>query len=174
LEEYQNSEQLWTDVKNLIDLSVDQMNDGIPAVNTAVGKLLREDNKLNNPNPFETEQWKTSLNEALTAVKFYQDTTEGLIDTNAGDIDNLEGAVAGLESEIDQLKSTEISEPKSTEVETNVVIGAMGGGSSLAAQGPNIRLQHVAVTAYKTGGLADFTGPAWLDGTKARPEMVLN
>ena len=28
--------------------------------------------------------------------------------------------------------------------------------------------------AFKTGGLADFTGPAWLDGTKARPEMVLN
>ena len=26
----------------------------------------------------------------------------------------------------------------------------------------------------KTGGLADFTGPAWLDGTKARPELVLN
>lgn len=29
-------------------------------------------------------------------------------------------------------------------------------------------------TPYKTGGLADFTGPAWLDGTKSRPEMVLN
>ena len=28
--------------------------------------------------------------------------------------------------------------------------------------------------AYKKGGLADFTGPAWLDGTKTRPEMVLN
>ncbi len=28
--------------------------------------------------------------------------------------------------------------------------------------------------AYKQGGLADFTGPAWLDGTKSRPEMVLN
>lgn len=27
---------------------------------------------------------------------------------------------------------------------------------------------------YKTGGLANFTGPAWLDGTKSRPEMVLN
>ena len=27
---------------------------------------------------------------------------------------------------------------------------------------------------FKTGGLADFTGPAWLDGTKARPELVLN
>ena len=27
---------------------------------------------------------------------------------------------------------------------------------------------------YKTGGLADFTGPAWLDGTKSKPEIVLN
>ena len=27
---------------------------------------------------------------------------------------------------------------------------------------------------YKTGGLADYTGPAWLDGTPQRPEYVLN
>ena len=27
---------------------------------------------------------------------------------------------------------------------------------------------------YRTGGLADFTGPAWLDGTKSQPELVLN
>jgi hypothetical protein len=27
---------------------------------------------------------------------------------------------------------------------------------------------------FKTGGLADFTGPAWLDGTKSKPEYVLN
>lgn len=30
------------------------------------------------------------------------------------------------------------------------------------------------LTKYKTGGLADFTGPAWLDGTKSKPEMVLS
>lgn len=34
--------------------------------------------------------------------------------------------------------------------------------------------QLKAITAYKTGGLADFTGPAWLDGTKSSPELVLN
>lgn len=28
--------------------------------------------------------------------------------------------------------------------------------------------------AFKSGGLADFTGPAWLDGTKSKPEIVLN
>jgi hypothetical protein len=27
---------------------------------------------------------------------------------------------------------------------------------------------------YATGGLADFTGPAWLDGTSSKPELVLN
>jgi hypothetical protein len=30
------------------------------------------------------------------------------------------------------------------------------------------------VSGYKTGGLADYTGPAWLDGTPSKPEMVLN
>ena len=30
------------------------------------------------------------------------------------------------------------------------------------------------VKAYKTGGLVDETGLAWLDGTKKKPEMVLN
>jgi len=27
---------------------------------------------------------------------------------------------------------------------------------------------------YASGGLANFTGPAWLDGTKSAPELVLN
>jgi hypothetical protein len=36
-------------------------------------------------------------------------------------------------------------------------------------------IRSIKVTkVYKKGGLADFTGPAWLDGTKSRPEMVLN
>lgn len=30
------------------------------------------------------------------------------------------------------------------------------------------------VRAYKTGGLADFTGPAWLDGSKTKPELILS
>jgi hypothetical protein len=35
-------------------------------------------------------------------------------------------------------------------------------------------LRRLRAPAYKTGGLADFTGPAWLDGTKSHPELVLN
>lgn len=32
----------------------------------------------------------------------------------------------------------------------------------------------VKIRKYKKGGLADFTGPAWLDGSKSAPELVLN
>ena len=35
-------------------------------------------------------------------------------------------------------------------------------------------MQHLRTPHFKTGGLADFTGPAWLDGTMERPELVLN
>lgn len=35
-------------------------------------------------------------------------------------------------------------------------------------------IKNFGLKKYKTGGLADFTGPAWLDGTKSKPEMVLN
>ena len=34
--------------------------------------------------------------------------------------------------------------------------------------------QRLDIPKYKTGGLADFTGPAWLDGSKSKPELVLN
>lgn len=34
--------------------------------------------------------------------------------------------------------------------------------------------QKLGLTQFKTGGVADFTGPAWLDGTKSRPEIILN
>ena len=33
---------------------------------------------------------------------------------------------------------------------------------------------HNTGPQYATGGLADFTGPAWLDGTPSKPEYVLN
>lgn len=177
LEEYENSAQIWTDVRNLIDLSVDQMNNGIPAVDTAVGKLLREDNKLNNPNPFETEQWEADLNEALAAVKFYQDTTKGLIDTNAGDIDNLEDALAGLKFEVSQLKSGNEEDDVKYEGPHKTTNGAPII-QRVEVSLPEDRFENQSVEvefrAYKSGGLADYTGPAWLDGTKARPELVLN
>ena len=39
--------------------------------------------------------------------------------------------------------------------------------------GPQTKAKFKAL-GYKTGGLADYTGPAWLDGTPSKPELVLN
>lgn len=39
--------------------------------------------------------------------------------------------------------------------------------------GPNTRAKF-KLKKFKTGGIADFTGPAWLDGTKSKPEIILN
>lgn len=44
-----------------------------------------------------------------------------------------------------------------------------GGGAA------NILANYIdSLKKYKTGGLADFTGPAWLDGTPSKPEYILN
>jgi hypothetical protein len=37
-----------------------------------------------------------------------------------------------------------------------------------------LKTRHKAIFGYETGGLADFTGPAWLDGTPSKPEYILN
>lgn len=37
-----------------------------------------------------------------------------------------------------------------------------------------VKKNYSHLNAYESGGLADFTGPAWLDGTKSKPEIVLN
>ena len=36
------------------------------------------------------------------------------------------------------------------------------------------KLQKQGVKQFLTGGLANYTGPAWLDGTPSKPELVLN
>lgn len=37
-----------------------------------------------------------------------------------------------------------------------------------------IKVDDLKPLAYEQGGLANFTGPAWLDGTRSKPEIVLN
>lgn len=39
--------------------------------------------------------------------------------------------------------------------------------------GKNTRAKFKA-KGYSTGGLADYTGPAWLHGSPSKPELVLN
>ena len=72
--------------------------------------------------------------------------------------------VDGLKNMLKQLKKAlSETEDKSTRNSISNMIKSIE--NELARRG---------VKAYKNGGLVDFTGPAWLDGTKSKPEMVLN
>lgn len=44
---------------------------------------------------------------------------------------------------------------------------SLGGASGAATSSPS-------GNSYATGGLVDYTGPAWVDGTKNKPELMLN
>lgn len=51
------------------------------------------------------------------------------------------------------------------------------GKTTVKAWAPNSTVLANALkdwNKYATGGLADYTGPAWLDGTPSKPELVLN
>lgn len=60
---------------------------------------------------------------------------------------------------------------------TGVYVKKGEGFDIVKTSGDNYEIDyHSWKPLYKfaTGGLADFTGPAWLDGTKSSPELVLN
>lgn len=51
-------------------------------------------------------------------------------------------------------------------------VGKYDGGSDVSEY--SYEKMRRKYKGYKTGGLADFTGPAWLDGTPSKPEIILN
>ena len=67
-----------------------------------------------------------------------------------------------------------------TSTQSKATVNQKNSAATIAATttiGYNITLPKITwpwQKKYATGGLADFTGPAWLDGTKSRPEYVLN
>ena len=55
-----------------------------------------------------------------------------------------------------------------------VAEGKINSGAWVGAYYGIRDLSPYAMSKFKSGGLADFTGPAWLDGTKSHPELVLD
>ena len=46
--------------------------------------------------------------------------------------------------------------------------------ASATISNPGKYIKFSDTKQFKTGGMADFTGPAWLDGTKSKPERILS
>ncbi len=50
----------------------------------------------------------------------------------------------------------------------------LGNPDTLSEIKKDKRYKNATALRFATGGLADYTGPAWLDGTPSKPELVLN
>lgn len=81
-------------------------------------------------------------------------------------------------AKIDGVNSAARSAAKARDLQENAVFKYADGyyiyHGDLAYNLTQVDRNGWKAPAFKTGGLADFTGPAWLDGTKSKPEYVLN
>lgn len=129
---------------------------------------------------------------------------EDIYQTESGDFYTDETYVAPKQEEKDEIITpTPPSTPSSTKpilkkgATVQVKAGqkwygnSQGGGGSGRAKSGRIKyintkgkypynidgkgwIKKSSIVGYKTGGMADFTGPAWLDGTPSKPEYILN
>ena len=181
LEAYQNSDELWTDVAAIFATSMEMIAGGADFGSTPMGELLRKyevDNE--NINPYEVEDWEkeNKTNSSKSAV-YFQENPSSVADAPVQ---------AGS-----QFESAEtLANPKT------IASGALTHhtdeitGERFIYDGRGVYLKESDATVndegdytwpkgtpyyrrkFLHGGLADFTGPAWLDGTKSSPELVLN
>lgn len=80
----------------------------------------------------------------------------------------------GKEYKANGFATREAADAAMKEAVSNIIRVGAGtmAGSSMIGQG--IRAVQAGATVFAKGGIADFTGPAWLDGSPQDPERVLS
>ena len=144
LELYQNSEQIIAEATNTINNSIEQMASGMSIEDTELGKLLAPNSFLSK---YEGGTFWTELSSALSEL------------------------VPTVEIEINITPETPIVLEKGPKT----LLGVKNTSSStISGGGVGGKFGAHYIKGLATGGLVDFTGPAWLDGTPSKPEYVLN
>lgn len=189
LEAYQNGNKIVQDAKNYIEQAKKALIDGEDVENTALGQLLSPDRFIS---AFEESEFWNGLRTALSKLigqdvegdllkKYRTDAQNSIQDNHITDLNDsrikdvysdyvlemtqkgLKNSVVAFEEFIETLIAQTISKPKPS----------LGGFVKVPIV-QVIKTDEVLGPHFATGGLADFTGPAWLDGTKSRPEYILN
>lgn len=131
----------------------------------------------------KVEEAKTALIEAKGAIANLNDTLnnttgqENFEDNNSNNNENSEenkGIAREFVERGAEILKSESAKAINSEITSAVLHGAAQATVNVAktvSSGINSirRILH-----FDTGGLANFTGPAWLDGTPSKPELVLN
>ncbi len=179
LEAYESSDEIWADVAAIFATSMEMIAGGADFSDTPMGELLRKhevDDK--NLNPYETEDWENkNKTDSAKAAVYYQDNPSSV----APKTEDAQFKPNGYLANDKKIASGALTHVTDSVTQEKYING--GGGIYLKesdaikdSDGNYLWAKGRAYYAkqFLHGGLADFTGPAWLDGTKSSPELVLN
>ncbi len=145
-----------------IDSNSQQLKNMLP-VGTNIKDVIQANYSADGKMPTKTELEKNDRELLEIIAKSSSVVEKGRENFDAGDAGTALRIAEGLE-DVSKFSLYEL-----------LVYDLDGDGEISKKDADNIlRLSVGLAPAYATGGLADFTGPAWLDGTKSRPELVLN
>ena len=191
----QDSGALWGRVEELMNLGLDE--NGLK-VDSELVTLFKTQEGWASLSEIQQQDWMDSLkNDAKLAELFRSKEILEYLQTSIGDftkegvdplktLRSIPEAISSAAAEtngnlgkiLQEMQKEPPEQPKgekgsriviTAEMPQNSLGGSKGLGTTVGSWGLKITQME-----YATGGLADFTGPAWLDGTPSQPELVLN
>ena len=103
--------------------------------------------------------------------------SDGNLAYSVSDDDKIRNVISKMKANSANWSAASASERKRLEQENENYASKIASitGKSVYKDGDGVWwIDDKELYSYKTGGLADFTGAAWLDGTPNKPELVLN
>ena len=114
------------------------------------------------------ESSKSNTNSTTTSNKNTTSTSNNGSTSNSDDLSGVQRALAEVLASAVGMSTEEVEEL----LRKRAAARAAARKNHTNSGGPNQSNRKLLL--YKAGGLANYTGPAWLDGTPSKPEMVLN
>ena len=172
LANYQETGAVWADVQELWKNGIGP--DGlIPG--SKMAEMLKASADWKAMSAMQKQDWAEELGDKAAAASSWEQLQKDLFTSDT----SIRSAIEGLKDKTyipikdGAVKTWESKEEKNPEIEVEVTFSG-GGDSGALDTGMGKITSKFTYTHFKTGGLADFTGPAWLDGSKSNPEYVLN
>ena len=126
--------------------------------------------------PTTSTQKPPSNSNNISSEKTYKSTKtyEGFTESASSTVSQENADKTAMRKAINSAISTWTENIRKTKEAAMAGAPQAGMGQAIQEWTQKINIAQSELTKYKTGGLNTKTGPAWLDGTPSKPELILN
>lgn len=126
--------------------------------------------------PTTSTQKPPSNSNNTSSEKTYKSTKtyEGFTESASSTVSQENADKTAMRKAINSAISTWTENIRKTKEAARAGAPQAGMGQAIQEWTQKINIAQSELTKYKTGGLNTKTGPAWLDGTPSKPELILN